>query len=201
MTSEKLTVLTIGHSNHMLDDFVSLLREHKVTQVADVRSAPYSRYNPQFDRESLEQALEMHGIKYVFLGRQLGARPKDRSCYENGRVQYALLARTDLFREGIGRVIQGAKEHRVTLMCAEKEPLDCHRTILVAKALTEQGVAVEHILSDGRLEPQEAALKRLLDTPNQEDLFLSEDERIEKALVRQEERIVYTEQEAESREA
>ncbi len=185
----------------MLDDFVSLLREHKVTQVADVRSAPYSRYNPQFDRESLEQALEMHGIKYVFLGRQLGARPKDRSCYENGRVQYALLARTDLFREGIGRVIQGAKEHRVTLMCAEKEPLDCHRTILVAKALTEQGVAVEHILSDGRLEPQEAALKRLLDTPNQEDLFLSEDERIEKALVRQEERIVYTEQEAESREA
>ncbi len=201
MTSEKLTVLTIGHSNHMLDDFVSLLREHEVTQVADVRSAPYSRYNPQFDRESLEQALEMHGIKYVFLGRQLGARPKDRSCYENGRVQYALLARTDLFREGIGRVIQGAKEHRVTLMCAEKEPLDCHRTILVAKALTEQGVAVEHILSDGRLEPQETALKRLLDTPNQEDLFLSEDERIEKALVRQEERIVYTEQEAESREA
>lgn len=198
MTSEKIAVLTIGHSNHMLDDFVSLLRKHEVTQVADVRSVPYSRYNPQFDRESLKQVLKVHGIKYVFLGREIGARPEDRSCYENGRVRYALLAQTDLFREGIKRVVQNAKENRVALMCAEKEPLDCHRTILVAKALTERGVAVEHILPDGRLESQEATLKRLLDTPNQGDFFLSEDERIEKALVHQEERVAYAEQEAES---
>ncbi len=145
------------------------------------------------DREALEQSLIAHGIKYVFLGRELGARSNDRTCYENGRVQYRRLARTDLFRSGINRVIRGANDYRIALMCAEKEPLECHRTLLVSLALTELGIVVQHILADGRLESQEATMGRLVDVvglPNH-DLFRSRDELIAEALVRQEERVAY----------
>ena len=189
--------MTIGHSNHPLDVFVNLLLTHDVTAVADVRSAPYSRYNPQFNRESLEKALKTNGIEYIFLGRELGARSDDHSCYENGRIQYARLARTDLFRGGIERVISSTRDYRVALMCAEREPLECHRTLLVACVLAERGVVIEHILSDGRLEPHEATLERLLDAANQEDLFLSREERLAEALARQEERISYVKQDVE----
>ncbi len=197
MISEKGIVLTIGHSNHPLDVFVNLLGKHEITAVADVRSAPYSRYNPQFNRESLEKALKTNGIEYIFLGRELGARSDDHSCYENGRVQYARLMRTDLFRRGIEHVISSTSDYRVALMCAEREPLDCHRTLLVAHALTERGVVIEHILPDGRVEPHEATLERLLDVPNQEDLFFSREEQIAEALARQEERISYVKQDVE----
>ena len=186
MISEKGIVLTIGHSNHPLDDFVKLLRKHDITAVADVRSAPYSRHNPQFNRELLGKALKTNGVEYIFLGRELGARSDDYSCYEDGRIQYARLARTDLFCGGIERVISSTRDYRVALMCAEREPLECHRTLLVACALAERGIVIEHILPDGRLEPHEATLERLLDAANQEDLFLSREERLAEALARQE---------------
>ena len=189
--------MTIGHSNHPLDVFVNLLLTHDVTAVADVRSAPYSRYNPQFNRESLEKALKTNGIEYIFLGRELGARSDDHSCYENGRVRYARLMRTDLFRRGIEHVISSTSDYRVALMCAEHEPLECHRTLLVARALALRGVVIAHILPDGCLEPHESTLERLLDVPNQEDLFLSREEQIAEALARQEERISYVKQDVE----
>lgn len=136
--------------------------------------------------------LEVHGIKYVFLGRELGARPADRSCYENGRVQYRRLALTELFRAGIERVRKGASEYRIALVCAEKEPLDCHRTLLVARALDEQGVEVRHILGDGRLEPHRDTLVRLLKITGlaKDELFRSGDERITEALRLQEDKVV-----------
>ena len=197
MISEKGIVLTIGHSNHPLDVFVNLLLTHDGTAVADVRSVPYSRYNPQFNRESLEKALKTNGIEYIFLGRELGARSDDRSCYENGRIQYARLARTDLFREGIERVISSTSNYRVALMCAEQEPLECHRTLLVACVLAGRGVVIKHILPDGRLELHESTLERLLNEPNQEDLFLSREDRLAKALAKQEERISYVKRDVE----
>ena len=193
MSAARHPVLTIGHSTHSLEAFVALLRQHSVTALADVRSAPFSRFNPQFNKEALERGLKAHGIEYLFLGRELGARSDDRSCYENGRVQYARLARTELFRKGIERVVRGVNDYRGALMCAEKEPLECHRTLLVARALAERGVVVEHILADGRLESDEATMERLFDVvglPHQ-DLFRSRDELIAKALVRQEERVAY----------
>jgi uncharacterized protein (DUF488 family) len=119
--------------------------------------------NPQFNRESLKASLKAADIKYVFLGKELGARSDDKSCYRNGRVQYDLLAQTPLFKQGIERVINGAKEYRIALMCAEKEPLDCHRTILVSRALGELNVSVNHILGDGRLEEHERAIDRLVE--------------------------------------
>lgn len=125
-------VLTIGHSNHPIERFIGLLKQDGVTAVADVRSAPFSRHNPQFNKDSLQQSLSEAGIAYIFLGKELGARSNDRSCYEDGRVQYERLARTDLFLDGIERVRKGAEQYRIALMCAEKEPLECHRTLLVA---------------------------------------------------------------------
>jgi uncharacterized protein (DUF488 family) len=196
MSERRYPVLTIGHSTHSTAAFVGLLRQHCVTALADVRSTPFSRFNPQFNKDALARSLESRGIKYVFLGRELGARSDDQSCYENGRVQYVRLARTELFRSGLERVMNGLREHRIGLMCAEKEPLECHRTLLVARALAERGVAVDHILADGRLESHEAALERLLHLlglPN-ENLFHTRDQLIAEALARQEERIAYVDE-------
>ena len=196
MIEQQQPVLTIGHSTHSLDVFVELLRRHGVTALADVRSTPYSRTNPQFNRETLDRHLKLQGIKYVFLGAELGARSNDLTCYEHGRVQYARLARTDLFRSGIDRVNRGANEYRIALMCAEKEPLDCHRTLLVARALVELGVTVQHILADGRLESHDTTMERLLKIVGLPDheLFRSRDQLIADALFRQEQKVAYVDE-------
>lgn len=184
---------TIGHSTHSAEAFLALLRQHCVEVVADVRSSPFSRFNPQFNREPLEQCLKANGIRYVFLGKELGARSEDRSCYLDGRVQYGRLAQTPIFQSGLDRVLQGAARYRVALMCAEKEPLECHRTLLVAKALVARGQPVLHIHADGHLETHEAAMERLLDVTGlpKEDLFRSKEELLAEALSRQEQQVAY----------
>ncbi len=156
-------VLTIGHSNHPSRVFMGLLDEHSVDVLVDVRSAPYSSFNPQFNRESLAAALKPRRIEYLYLGRELGGRPKDPACYEDGRVHYGRVARTARFREGIARVIAEAERRRLAIMCAEKEPLYCHRTLLVATALDARDVDVQHIHADGTLETQANTMSRLLD--------------------------------------
>ena len=193
MTPPAGVVLTVGHSTHPLEAFVALLRRHAVTALADVRSTPYSRFNPHFNRKSLDRDMNARGIAYLFLGRALGGRPEDRSCYENGQVRYDRVARTALFREGIDRVVRGAADNRIALMCAEKEPLDCHRTILVGRSLVERGVAVAHILADGRLEPHDDTMDRLLESVKlpSEDLFRSREDLIADALALRERRIAH----------
>ena len=175
---------------------MDLLRLHGITAVADVRSRPYSRMNPQFNRESFCKLLQSSGIAYVFLGRELGARSEDRSCYVQGQVRYDLLAQTDLFQAGMRRVTEGMITHRVALMCAEKDPLTCHRTILVCRHLVNGGVKVRHILADGRLEDHEEAISRLLYEHGflGHDLFRSRMETIEQAYRARERQIAYIEQ-------
>ena len=194
MTRETRAVLTVGHSNHPLEAFLALLQRHGVTLLADVRSAPYSRFNPHFNRRALDAALSARGIAYLFLGRALGGRPEDRSCYEDGRVRYDRLARTPLYREGIDRVVEEAEHRRIALMCAEKEPLDCHRTILVGRSLAERGIAVTHIFADGMLESHDATMDRLLDSMKlpREDLFQTRQAMIEEALALREKRIAHS---------
>ena len=155
-------VLTVGHSNHPLEAFMELLSRHRVTALADVRSAPYSRFNPHFNRKPLAAALAVRGIEYLYFGRELGGRLDDPALYEDGRIRYDRVARTDRFREGLDRLMGDAAEHRIALMCAEKEPLDCHRTLLVGQALREREVDVAHIHADGGLEPHASAMDRLL---------------------------------------
>jgi uncharacterized protein (DUF488 family) len=187
-------IFTIGHSTHPQERFIALLRQHGVTALCDVRSKPYSRVNPQFNREELERALQAHSIAYRFLGKELGARSDDPNCYEGGKVRYSRLAETGLFKLGIKRVLRGIKDDfRIALMCAEKEPLDCHRTILVARHLAALGVAIEHIHADGHLENHTDALSRLARILNlaEEDMFRSREELLSDAYRRQEQRIAY----------
>jgi uncharacterized protein (DUF488 family) len=197
MSEREHAVFAIRHSTHSAEAFLGLLRQHGVDAVADVRSSPFSRFNPQFNREPLEQFLKSNGIQYVFLGRELGARTEDRSCCEKGRVQYARLAQTPLFQSGLDRILQGAGRFRVALMCAEKEPLECHRTLLVARALAARGQRVVHIHGDGRLETHEAAMERLLDVTGvpKEDLYRSREELLTEALARQEQHVAYVDEE------
>jgi uncharacterized protein (DUF488 family) len=187
-------IYTIGHSKHPIDRFIALLQQHGVNALADVRSTPYSRFNPQFNREKLTAALAAAGIRYVFLGEELGARTKDPSCYDDtGRVSYARLASTDLFRKGLERLLTGMRDHRIAIMCAEREPLDCHRTILVARELEKAGVPVSHILQDGSLESHRQTMQRLAAVLKltATDLFRTPDELIEQAYEKQAGRIAY----------
>lgn len=175
-------VFTVGHSNHTLEYFLALLTRHQVTALADVRSSPYSRFNPQFNREKLAASVRNIGIEYVYLGSQLGGRSNDESCYERGRIRYERLASKPEFEEGIQRLITGAENYRIALMCAEKEPLSCHRTLLIGQELTERGIPIRHILGDGSLESHENAMTRLLtqfDLLTEDDLFVQSKERSE----------------------
>lgn len=198
MNAPQHSLLTIGHSNHSAEAFADLLLRHGVEEVVDVRSAPYSRYTPQFNQRALIALLEgagEGGIAYTFLGAELGGRPADRSCYDaNGRVLYERLASTDLFDDGVRRVMRAADERRVALMCSEKEPLDCHRALLVAGALAERGATVSHILADGSLEGHEETMDRLLDglkLPRHGDMFRSRDDVIAEALLRRARKVAY----------
>lgn len=186
-------VYTIGHSTHAVETFHSLLKMHHITAVGDVRSSPYSRVNPQYNEYQIKESLRAAGIVYVFLGRELGARPDDADCYEAGRVYYDLIACTAYFTRGLDRVELGAADYRLALMCAEKDPLDCHRTILVGRYLVKRGYRIQHILEDGTLEAHEETMARLmrqqgLDT---EDMFRSHAELVAHAYRRRESEIAY----------
>ena len=192
--SRPRAIYTIGHSTHSIDTFISLLAKHDIDAVADVRSVPYSRWQPQFNRDSLRAGLEEHGIDYVFLGTELGARTEDRRCYEDGRVSYRLLAKTPLFQSGIEWLRRGYRHKTVALMCAEKNPIECHRTILVGRELDERGIDVQHILSDGQVESHSVTMKGLVSDLglSQPSLFGPPTDIRAEAYAKQEKRIAYT---------
>lgn len=188
-------VYTIGHSSHSIEKLIELLTAHDVTAVADVRSRPYSRFRPHFNRESLSSRLKEAGIAYVFFGRELGGRPEDRACYVEGTVQYDRLARTSLFQEGLRRVAGGVKRHRISLLCAEEDPLVCHRGILVCRHLATKGIEAMHIRESGRLDGHDEALARLIKDLGlpERDLFRTSDTFVDEAYDRRGRQIAYTE--------
>ena len=192
--SVETTIYTVGHSNHSIERFLSILQAAEVTAIADVRSQPFSRYNPQFNRGALREVLRAHGIAYAFVGKELGARPGDPSCYERGQVQYGRLAATVLFKAGLDRVMAASHKYRIALMCAEKEPLVCHRTLLVGQALKGRGVNLVHILANGDIEPDDDAMRRLLDMTGVPslDLFRTPDELLQEAMARQVQGLTYS---------
>jgi uncharacterized protein (DUF488 family) len=188
------TLYTIGHSDHPLEAFLALLHTHAVNAIADVRSQPLSRRHPQFNRQPLQASLRKAGVQYVFLGQECGARTDDPACYEADKVQYERLAQTAQFRAGLERIRAGAQQFRLALMCAERDPLSCHRTILVSRALVDEGLDVAHILADGALETQAQALQRLREQLGlqQPDLFVDDAELEILAYRQQGERIAYS---------
>jgi uncharacterized protein (DUF488 family) len=186
------TIFTIGHSTHTLEYFLSLLTKHGIQAVGDVRSVPYSQHNPQFNREPLMQRFRGSGIAYVFLGNELGARSDNSACYIDGKVKYNYLAEEPAFLEGLRRLRKGIESHRVALMCAERDPLTCHRTILVCRELRSPDLEIDHILADGAVETNVAAEKRLMSMLNlRPDMFHSERDCIEQAYEKQANKIAY----------
>jgi uncharacterized protein (DUF488 family) len=167
-------VFSIGHSNHDWETFKRLLEKANIGAVADVRSSPASRL-PHFNRAALKNRLNSTGIDYIFLGGELGGRPKD-GCIPD----YDLMAASPLFAEGIAKVEEIAPRTRLALMCSEHEPLICHRCLLVGRRLVERGVEVAHILRNGTVEPNEETEDRLLALTRQteHDLFTSRAERV-----------------------
>ncbi len=195
MKTANYPIFTIGHSTLPLPSFLSLLERHQIEAIADVRSSPYSSYNPQYNQEALKDSLKHIGIRYVFLGNELGARRSERECYVDGRADYSRIAQTPLFLQGIHRLVSGSKKMRIALLCAEKNPIECHRCILVSPHLRQCGIDVQHIFADGHIEDQEkveATLLNLWHLPANE-LFHSKTELIIEAYRRQAEEIAYTE--------
>jgi len=146
-------IYSIGHSNQPLDVLLGLLRQHRVGVLADVRSAPFSKYCSQFDKPALAAAVREAGLQYVYLGRELGGRPEGREYYDaEGYVLYGRRAASPEFLAGIERLERGRRQHRIALLCSEEDPAGCHRHLLIGRVLASRGIAVQHIRGDGRLQ-------------------------------------------------
>ncbi|MDQ2809879.1 MAG: DUF488 domain-containing protein [Chloroflexota bacterium] len=170
------TIYTIGHSNQPLDEFLRLLLLHRLEVLVDVRSAPYSKYTTQFNSAPLKTSVTAAGCKYLYLGDELGGRPKGAAFYDaEGHVRYDRVAESPLFLAGITRVETGIARYRVALLCSEEDPTGCHRRLLVGRVLTGRGTTVCHIRGDGRLQAEaELAAAEAAAAP-QATLFALED--------------------------
>ena len=147
--------LTIGHSNHPMERLIELLHQFSVEVVVDTRSLPRSQFAPHFDLEPLKKALREAGLRYAYLGRELGGRPRGEEFYdEAGHVLYSKVAESALFEKGIARLLDGIKAFRVALLCSEEDPRNCHRRLLIGRVLGELGVAIDHIRADGTLQSE-----------------------------------------------
>lgn len=181
--SRKKVLYTIGHSRHPIGHFISLLKEASVSLVFDVRSIPYSRRNPQFNQKALAGRLADEGIAYIFTGKELGAKSPHPSCYVDGKVSFDLIAARPEFADGLDRIIDKAGEARPALLCAEEDPLTCHRTMLICRHLRKRVGDILHIRGDGSIETNAVFERRLLRVTGLEatDLFETETDMVERA--------------------
>ena len=186
-------LFTIGHSTHPTDHFITLLHQHAITILYDVRSTPYSRFNPQFNKETLQKTLQQNAIAYRYMGAELGARSENPDCYIEGKAQFSRLATEPSFRHGISQLTADIADNKIALMCAEKDPTICHRMILVCRQMRAVTPHIKHILADGSIEENEESENRLLQlhkiTP---DMFKDQPACIEEAYDKQGEKIAYT---------
>ena len=155
LVENRRSIFTIGHSNHSADKFARLLKGHGIEVLVDTRSRPYSRYAPHFNARDIEATMSSDGIGYLFLGLELGGRPEEEGFYDvEGRVDYALIERSQPFLDGIHRLEKEIQERKVALLCSEEDPSGCHRRLLVGRALSERGIAVRHIRGDGSVQKE-----------------------------------------------
>lgn len=191
----KTNIYSVGYSTHSIESFVDIIKNFHITAIADVRSQPYSQFKPEFNRENLKKTLKKSSIEYVFLGNKLGARIKVPECYKNGQADYQLIAKHPLFQEGLRRIRNGMKEQIIALMCAERDPINCHRMILICRSLKKLGMEIYHILDTNKVESQSESEHRLLKLfkLNQLELFHSKNDQLERAYNKQGKRIAYKE--------
>jgi len=165
--SNTKVLYTIGHSNHQISNFINILKNYQITAVADVRSYPFSKYNSEFNRDIFSRKLGESGIKYIYLGNELGGRPKDAFFLENGTVNFEKLIASETFISGIHRLLQEMDFHRMVILCSEREPIDCHRAVVISHYLHKKiGIEIRHILYNGTLEDHRDTEKRILEVTN-----------------------------------
>lgn len=193
MEQYKKIIYTIGYAAHTIDSFIAVLEKFNITAIVDVRSQPYSTFKPEFNRENLKEVLTNNRIEYVFLGDNIGARIKAPECYKNGQVDYELISQHPLFQAGIDRLLKGMEKYSIALMCAEKDPINCHRTIIICKHLKKYQTQIYHIIDSNTFEKHSETEYRLMKLFNleQPDLFMKDSERLAEAYSRQEEKIAY----------
>lgn len=153
---ESFRLYTIGHSNHTFEKFLDLLKKHAIDVLVDVRSQPYSKYTPYFDADVLKKHIPDAGLKYLFMGKELGGRPEGAEYYDgDGRVLYSRMAQSDAFLEGIQRLESGVRAYNVVVLCSEEDPTGCHRRLLISRVMRERGFRIAHIRGDGRVQTEE----------------------------------------------
>jgi uncharacterized protein (DUF488 family) len=196
------TLYTIGYSSFTEVNFLHIIRQYHISAVADVRSQPFSKFKPEFNGEIIKSFLRENGIYYVFLGNECGARISAPECYINGKADYGLISNHPIFHSGLKRIVNGLSKHNIVLMCAEKDPIMCHRTILICKNLKNDIKNIEHILHNGDVETQSHIETRLLsifhlDGP---DLFRTHLQLVEEAYRKQGDSIAYIDESTLNRE-
>lgn len=169
----KKPLYTIGHGNRRSEDFLALLKEFGIEFLIDVRSQPYSKFNPQYNQNDLKFLLERNGIKYVFMGDNIGGRPKDSSCYDSeGKVDYEIVKTKDFFINGIERLKTAYnKDINVVIMCSESKPCECHRSKLIGKVLNTDNIILKHIDENGKVKDQATVINELNKGLSAIDLF------------------------------
>lgn len=169
----KKPLYTIGHGNRKSEDFLALLKEFGIEYLIDVRSQPYSKFNPQYNQNDLKFLLERNGIKYVFMGDNIGGRPKDTSCYDSeGKVDYEVVKTKDFFINGIQRLKTAYnKDINVVIMCSESKPCECHRSKLIGKVLNTENIILKHIDENGKVKDQATVINELNKGLSAIDLF------------------------------
>lgn len=196
-SAEHQTIFTIGHSDHSEEAFLRLLNLNGIEAIVDVRSMPYSKWTPQFNRDNLKSKLGENDIAYHFMGHRLGGRSDDPGDYDpDGRVQYEQLANTTKFQDALDSVVRGAMTHRIALMCSEGRPEECHRSLLIAEKIRNEypSVTVKHLLPDRSSLTHEALRNRIAkrdDLMDQPDMFLTDNEKIAIAIGEQIERFAF----------
>ncbi|MBQ4060371.1 MAG: DUF488 domain-containing protein [Lachnospiraceae bacterium] len=157
------TIYTIGHSQHSIEYFVSLLRKHNIDYIIDVRSTPYSKFSSDYNKDNLQIVLPRYDVCYAHMGKCFGARQDNEKLYtEEGYLDFEKMINSDNYRRGLENVMKGMQQHRIALMCLEKKPVDCHRAIMVANGFYRAGCQVEHILVDGSIQTHEELNEELM---------------------------------------
>ena len=165
-----IPIYTIGYGSRSIEELIEVLQQHAIVYLIDVRSAPYSRYKPEFSKAPLANELERHSIRYVFMGDTLGGRPDDEACYVNGKVDYEKVKVTEFYQSGIERLHTAfLQQQSVVLMCSEGKPEECHRCKLIGTTLTTQNIPIIHIDENDEQVTQEKVIERL--TGGQLSLF------------------------------
>lgn len=170
------TIYSIGHGNKKIEDFINELKTFEIQFLLDIRSKPFSKWNPQFNQNELKFKLEENGIIYVFVGDTLGGLPEDRSCYDyNGKVVYDLIKEKDFFKEGLERLATANDKHiKLAIMCSESKPEECHRSKLIGQELLKKKISLKHIISDKLVKSQEMVVAELTKGKGTVDLFGNE---------------------------